>query len=68
MLKILYLLEEDGIKLIMKQLKPYVAYDTPKIKVPPPKMPELDFSKIEVPLEQIIFPLEYAKKMKKLEK
>lgn len=45
-------------------MKPYVAFETPKIKVAPPQMPELDFTKIEVPLEQIIFPLQYATKQK----
>lgn len=36
------------------QLKPYVAHNTPKIKVPPPTLPHLDLNQSELPVEWIV--------------
>jgi len=38
------------------ELKPYVAYGTPKIKVPPPKVPELNLAETEVDILDIVAP------------
>lgn len=35
-------------------MKPYVAHNTPKIKVPPPTLPHLDLNQSEVPVEWIV--------------
>jgi len=52
-------------------LKPYVAHNTPKIKVPQPTLPHLDLSQSEVPVDWIVTDLPNYKmkaELKKLEK
>eukprot|EP01128_Nolandella_sp_AFSM9_P008158 TRINITY_DN4719_c0_g1_i1.p1 TRINITY_DN4719_c0_g1~~TRINITY_DN4719_c0_g1_i1.p1 ORF type:complete len:161 (-),score=44.29 TRINITY_DN4719_c0_g1_i1:253-735(-) len=38
------------------ELKPYVAYGTPKVKVPPPEVPKLTLDDIEVDILDIVAP------------
>eukprot|EP01124_Arcella_intermedia_P007271 TRINITY_DN1440_c0_g1_i1.p1 TRINITY_DN1440_c0_g1~~TRINITY_DN1440_c0_g1_i1.p1 ORF type:complete len:141 (-),score=50.66 TRINITY_DN1440_c0_g1_i1:35-457(-) len=37
-------------------LKAYVSYGTPKISVPPPKVPEIDLTKTEIDILDIVAP------------
>jgi hypothetical protein len=48
------------------QLKPYVAYATPKIKVAPFAIPPLNMTQCEVDLPRVLYPKMYAnlRKMK----
>lgn len=46
------------------QLKPYVAYATPKVKVAPFKAPTLDMAKCEVDLQRVLNPKQFFLKQK----
>jgi hypothetical protein len=52
-------------------LKPYVARTTPKIKVPPPKVPEINLEEAEIPVKFILSGLkgyQIIRELKKMQK